>query len=317
LAPLFHSQVTVKDDGSGITHKLLKPSLPGLNLLKKAVQEEEPKKNKFEALALCYANRSAALRRLCQYEDCLRDIARAARFGYPKENMYKLWERKGKCYFGLKRYELAAKCVRQSLNALKESGLSDLAKASKNNELQGLLKEWRNAQELATMGSSGGSAASSPTGEPAQLMGATGPLVLIADSAKAAASGPAAAASAPPPPPPAANPAAIRKTSEPVLSSIPEPKPERRSVRKKAVPNPSNMLAVNNNGDNVNELRKTESRISISQLSMGSGVVRSEVPDLSYGINPRMPSASVGIDLRFAPERGRFFVATQDLVPGK
>ena len=98
-------------------------------------KEDGHKDNKFEALSLCYANRSAALRRLCQYEDCLRDIARAARFGYPKENMFKLWERKAKCYFGLKRYELAAKCLRQSLNALKESGLSDLSKASKTTEL--------------------------------------------------------------------------------------------------------------------------------------------------------------------------------------
>ena len=41
-----------------------------------------------------------------------------------------------------------------------------------------------------------------------------------------------------------------------------------------------------------------------------------EVPELSYGTNPRMPSASVGIDLRFSPEKGRFFVAAQDLLPG-
>merc|ERR1719323_121973 len=76
--------------------------------LKKAVSsEDQPRQNRFEALALCYANRSAALRRLCQYEDCLRDIARAARFGYPKENMFKLWERKGKCYYGLKDYRIA------------------------------------------------------------------------------------------------------------------------------------------------------------------------------------------------------------------
>ena len=72
--------------------------------------------------------RSAALRKLSQYEDCLRDIARAAKFGYPRyflkniysssvynflfltiendpfrQNIYKLWERKGKCYEGLKR----------------------------------------------------------------------------------------------------------------------------------------------------------------------------------------------------------------------
>jgi hypothetical protein len=41
-----------------------------------------------------------------------------------------------------------------------------------------------------------------------------------------------------------------------------------------------------------------------------------EVPELSYGSNPRAPSASIGIDLRFAPEKGRFFVASQDLLPG-
>ena len=161
--------------------------LPGLSLLKKAVHEDDQKHHKFEALALCYANRSAALRRLCQYEDCLRDIARAARFGYPKENMFKLWERKGKCYFGLKRYELAAKCLRQSLNALKESGLSDLAKASKTSELQTLLKEWRNAQELAQMGqdkSPGGTTAAATADNPPQLMGATGPLVLIPDKTR-------------------------------------------------------------------------------------------------------------------------------------
>lgn len=29
-----------------------------------------------------------------------------------------------------------------------------------------------------------------------------------------------------------------------------------------------------------------------------------------------MPSVSLAIDLRFAPDKGRFFVATQDLVPG-
>lgn len=80
---------------------------------KKQYEKKDP--GKYEALATCYANRSAALRKLCQYEDCLRDIARAARFGYPKENMYKLWERKAKCYQAIKRYDMAAKCLRQAL----------------------------------------------------------------------------------------------------------------------------------------------------------------------------------------------------------
>ena len=50
-----------------------------------------------------FHGRSAALRKLNQFEDCLRDIARAAKFGYPKASIYKLWERKGKCYEGLRR----------------------------------------------------------------------------------------------------------------------------------------------------------------------------------------------------------------------
>jgi hypothetical protein len=41
-----------------------------------------------------------------------------------------------------------------------------------------------------------------------------------------------------------------------------------------------------------------------------------DVPELSFGVNSRMPSASVAIDLRFSPDKGRFFVATQDLTPG-
>ena len=56
--------------------------------------------SKYESLSLSYGNRSAALRKLNQYEDCLKDIARAAKFGYPKASIYKLWERKGKCYEG-------------------------------------------------------------------------------------------------------------------------------------------------------------------------------------------------------------------------
>ena len=140
--------------------------------------------------------------------------------------MFKLWERKGKCYYGLKRFELAAKCLRQSLNALKESGLSDLARASKTSELQQLLKEWRNAQELSKMGQEE-KTKNSPTEPSKQLMGATGPLVLIQDpNAPKPAPLPAPAPSAP-----------ARKVSEPALSaSIPEnnaARPERRSVRRK------------------------------------------------------------------------------------
>ena len=36
-----------------------------------------------------------------------------------------------------------------------------------------------------------------------------------------------------------------------------------------------------------------------------------QVPELSFGHNPRLPSASSGIDLQFSPERGRYFIATR------
>ena len=232
--------------------------------------------------------------------------------------MFKLWERKGKCYYGLKRFELAAKCLRQSLNVLKESGLSDVQKASKSTELQQLLKEWRNAQELSQMGQAD-KTKNSPTEPPQKLMGSTGPLVLVqlAEDPNPNSTQPGPPG---PPVPPVPPPAPTRKMSEPAMaSSIPEnnaARPERRSIRRKVPGSPGI------NGDPephpltpTGELRKTESRISISQMSM-AGRPDLEVPELSYGINSRMPSASVGIDLRFAPERGRFFVSTQDLLPG-
>ena len=239
------------------------------------------------------------------------------RFGYPKENMFKLWERKGKCYYGLKRFELAAKCLRQSLNVLKESGLSDLAKASKSTELQTLLKEWRNAQELSQMGQAD-KTKNSPTEPPQKLMGSTGPLVLVQLAEDPNPNSTQPGPTGPPVPP--VPPAPTRKMSEPAMaSSIPEnnaARPERRSVRRK----PPGSPGINGDPEPhpltpTGELRKTESRISISQMSM-AGRPDLEVPELSYGINSRMPSASVGIDLRFAPERGRFFVSTQDLLPG-
>ena len=64
-------------------------------------------------------------------------------------------------------------------------------------------------------------------------------------------------------------------------------------------------------------LEKAVSQVSISHIST-TGSIRHEVevPELSYGQNPRLPSASSGIDLQFSPDKGRYFIATQDLSPG-
>ena len=40
------------------------------------------------------------------------------------------------------------------------------------------------------------------------------------------------------------------------------------------------------------------------------------MPELSHGVNPRLPSASVGLEIQWSEERGRAFIATRDLSPG-
>lgn len=49
-------------------------------------------------LAVCFANRSAVLFGMQKYEDCLADIDRAVRHGYPERSMYKLLCRRAKCH---------------------------------------------------------------------------------------------------------------------------------------------------------------------------------------------------------------------------
>ena len=65
------------------------------------------------------------------------------------------------------------------------------------------------------------------------------------------------------------------------------------------------------------QMRKTNSQVSISHMSTCSSTRQdSDIPELTYGANPRLVSASAGVDIRTHPDRGRFFVATQDLSPG-
>jgi len=221
--------------------------------------------SKYESLSLSYGNRSAALRKLNQYEDCLRDIARAAKFGYPKANIYKLWERKGKCYEGLKRYDLAAKCYRQALQCVKESNLGEREKASKTGEIQGLLKLLRNTVETSSL--------------PGQDEEEDYPEFKHVDPSSSQG------------------------------ASAPE-RPGRKATAKKPSP-------TTPNAQGANHMQKATSQVSISHIST-TGSIRPdiEVPELTYGHNPRLPSASSAIDLHFSPERGRYFIATQDLGPG-
>lgn len=64
-----------------------------------------------EDVALCYANRSAALFRLGQYETCLDDIVRALMHGYPERLQPKLMLRKAECLVTLGRMKEASQTI--------------------------------------------------------------------------------------------------------------------------------------------------------------------------------------------------------------
>lgn len=70
-----------------------------------------------EDIALCYANRSAALFHLGQYEACLKDIVRAGMHGYPERLQPKMMVRKTECLVNLGRLQEA----RQTISDLESS----------------------------------------------------------------------------------------------------------------------------------------------------------------------------------------------------
>ncbi|XP_051680475.2 SET and MYND domain-containing protein 4 isoform X2 [Oryctolagus cuniculus] len=64
-----------------------------------------------EDIALCYANRSAALFHLGQFEACLEDIGRAQLHGYPEKLLPKMLLRKAECLVALGRPQEASQTI--------------------------------------------------------------------------------------------------------------------------------------------------------------------------------------------------------------
>lgn len=62
--------------------------------------------------AIILANRSAALYHMEKYDHALKDIQRAIDNGYPKDLMYKITERKARCYLGKKDHVKALQCFK-------------------------------------------------------------------------------------------------------------------------------------------------------------------------------------------------------------
>ncbi|XP_049549164.1 SET and MYND domain-containing protein 4 [Anopheles darlingi] len=81
-----------------------------------------PKENVQEK-SIILANRSAALYHLEKYDLALRDIQRALDHQYPKQMMYKLTERKARCYLAKKDHESALEWFKATVTALDDSNL--------------------------------------------------------------------------------------------------------------------------------------------------------------------------------------------------
>ncbi|CAH0405774.1 unnamed protein product [Chilo suppressalis] len=84
-----------------------------------------------DELAILFANRSAALNHLEQYEETLTDIKRCLALGYPRHLRYKVFERKARTLLVLKRNKEAITAFQDTITALDEANKLDKEKRQK------------------------------------------------------------------------------------------------------------------------------------------------------------------------------------------
>ena len=89
----------------------------------------------YEELSLGYANRSAVLFQLKEYELCIRDITRAFDNSYPNNLMYKLFERKARCLKAMKDFPRAMEAMKNAEMWMKYSTLSETKSSSFKKEI--------------------------------------------------------------------------------------------------------------------------------------------------------------------------------------
>ncbi|XP_069188939.1 LOW QUALITY PROTEIN: SET and MYND domain-containing protein 4 [Procambarus clarkii] len=95
----------------------------------------------YRSLALGYANRSAVLFELEQYEKCINDIDMALEHGYPKLLHSKLAERKAKCLISQRKETEAKQLLQSSLQALNVISLDETKTKASRDALHQLLQK--------------------------------------------------------------------------------------------------------------------------------------------------------------------------------
>jgi len=89
----------------------------------------------YEELALGYANRSAVLFQMKEYDLCIKDITRAFNYSYPNNLMYKLFERKARCQRAIKDYARGLESMKEAEMWMKYSTLSETKSVSFKKEI--------------------------------------------------------------------------------------------------------------------------------------------------------------------------------------
>ncbi|KAH8299554.1 hypothetical protein KR044_002756 [Drosophila immigrans] len=73
--------------------------------------------------SIALANRSATLYHMQKHSECLVDIRRSLDLGYPKDLLYKLYERQARCYMALKDYPHTISAFKKCITAMDDSTL--------------------------------------------------------------------------------------------------------------------------------------------------------------------------------------------------
>ncbi|XP_015112458.1 SET and MYND domain-containing protein 4 [Diachasma alloeum] len=114
-----------------------------------------------EELGIFLANRSAALNNLELYDLALKDIEEALRIGYPKELLYKIEERRAKCYLAVKNHPAAVEAFRETLQALDHAKLPLERKQKLESDIRLMLAMMEKSKQLSE-----GSKAKTPVNAP-------------------------------------------------------------------------------------------------------------------------------------------------------
>ncbi|XP_055917831.1 SET and MYND domain-containing protein 4 [Eupeodes corollae] len=79
--------------------------------------------------SIILANRSATLYHMTKYDETLLDIQRAMDYGYPKDLIYKLYERQARCYLAKKNFSSALLAFQKTVSTLDDAKLPQDKKA--------------------------------------------------------------------------------------------------------------------------------------------------------------------------------------------